>query len=169
LKKREQKKEQSNEEFKNSKINLTYKLIFLVCIPLILCVITVSNFIKQNSDLKIEILCNAGEFNSVIYNYYEYDEYSDKIKLNGVGGPTETYLADCCIDTGNGACEYEIPFEFTCEAHFYEEIRFIFTANRSCHVKYSLELYSNKKCLFKTQEKGTHIKVSSLRQNSFAE
>ncbi len=296
MKKRKQMNKQSNGEFKNSKINLTYKLIFLVSIPLILCIITVSNFIKQNSDLKIElidsginnqygeevlrlginnhsedakkitkailnisdiredndsynfnilcenndngitisvyndgwsdlsnvsfsvptisdfysnlwepekynkiynvikpgksyalgtltandlkdktretkieILCKVGGTNSIIYGHYTYDKNLDEVKLPGSGGPTETYLVDCCIDTRNGAYKYEIPVEYTCDAHFYEEIRFIFSANRSCHVKYSLELYSNNKRLFKTQEKGTHIKVNSLGKKSFEE
>lgn len=296
MKKRKQKEKQSNQEFKNSKINLMYKLIFLVFIPLILCFITVSNFFKQNSDLKIELIesginnqyaeevlrlginnhsedakkitkailnisdiredndsynfnilcenddngitisvyndgwsdifdvsfsvpiisdfysnlwhpekynktfkvikpgkryvlgsltandlkdktretkiefsCKTGQANSNIYGHYTYDKHLDKVRLPGVGGPTETYLVDCFIDTRNGAYKYEIPVEYTCDAHFYEEIRFIFSANRSCHVKYSLELYSNNKCLFKTQEKGTYIRVNSLGKKSFEE
>lgn len=92
---------------------------------------------------------------------YMYNKESGKFSLAPMGGPPEYYPIGYYINVENGIFDYEIPLFYSCEAHSYEEIGFWFSANKSCHVRYSLELYSNDKLLFKTKEKGINIRINS--------
>lgn len=92
---------------------------------------------------------------------YAYNEAFDTIIIPGKGGGTETYPLSCCIETQNGIHDYELPIAYTCNAHHYEEIKLILTANKSCKITYSIEFYSNEKCLFKSPAAEIEIKIDS--------
>ena len=74
----------------------------------------------------------------------------------------ETYDIDYIIQCDKGVGVYELPIEYSCPSHKYEEIHFGITADRSCYVSYYIELYANDDLLFETEEKGTYLNISSV-------
>lgn len=94
-----------------------------------------------------------------------YDKESNRLRFRGRGDGAKTFPINCCINSEdcslNRKFDYEIPIAYCCDPGDYEEIHFTFSANRSCHVKYSLEVYANKKCLLKTPPKETDLEIDS--------
>lgn len=109
------------------------------------------DYVLSNSDLPIP--CSKIT--------YSYNEYFDTIIIPGKGGGTETYPLACLIDTNKGINDYVITMAYTCNAHQYEEIKMLLTANRSCKVTYCIEFYSNDKCLFRSEAEEINIEIDS--------
>lgn len=125
--------------------------------------LSVDDLYDKTNNSPVEIVCKESNDNKIYKAscVYQYNSYSDKLVNPGKGGPTEIYNLCYCIDSKLGVHTYEYPVTYTCPANGYEELKLSLSADRSCHLRYSIEFYANGKMIKKTEEKGTHIQIDS--------
>lgn len=126
-------------------------------------ILTTDDLLNITKESPIIINCNVLQDNNKYETScsYEYNQYLDKLTISGKGGGTEKYDIEYCVDTSLGVNSYEIPVEYSCPPNGYEEINFSLSANRSCHIRYSIEFYAQDNMIFKTDEKTTNFKINS--------
>lgn len=126
-------------------------------------ILTTDDLLDKTKNAPIIIDCRVPKDNKIYKTScsYEYNQYLDKISILGKGGVTEKYDIEYCIDTSLGVGSYEIPIEYNCPPNGYEEINFSLSANRSCHIRYSIEFYAQDNMIFKTNEKATNFIIDS--------
>lgn len=126
-------------------------------------VLTTEDLFDKTKESPIVINCTIPKDNDIYESscQYHYDQYSDKLIVLGKGSGPEKYDINYCIDTSLEVCSYEIPISYYCPPNGYEEINFSLSADRSCHIRYYIEFYVLDKIVFKTDEKGTNIKIDS--------